>query len=240
MRRRQEARQIRASRRRRQRHQPRQRLSDTQAEAARNVIGETGRAHFRDRQAAGRQHQRRRGEASVAGFHAETFGAGNIRDLAADPDIDAALRAFGQQHGDDGARRAIAEQLSERLLVIGDAMALNERNEIGLRVAAERRLAEVGIAGEKTIRRGIEIGEVAAPAAGDQDFRADLVGMVEQQDFFSALPGRQRAHEARGTRSQNDDVERLRCCRHSPLPVSGSAAPNSSACTRCGKSTTRW
>ena len=132
-----------ASRRRRQRHQRRQRLGHAQAEAARHVIGKTGRAHFRDRQAAGRQHQRRRGEAAVAGFDAEAIGARNIGDGVADPDIDAALRAFGQQHGDDRARRAVAEQLAERLLVIGDAVPLDQRDEVGLRVAAQRRTAEV-------------------------------------------------------------------------------------------------
>ena len=103
--------------------------------------------------------------------------------VLADPDVDTAPRAFGQQHGHDGARRAVAEQLAERLLVIGDAMALHQRDEIGLRVAAQRRPAEVRVARQKAIRRAVQIGEIAAAAAGDQDLGADPVGMVEQQDL---------------------------------------------------------
>ena len=41
-----------------QRHQRGQSLGDPQAEALREVIGKAGRAHFRDRESAGRQHQR--------------------------------------------------------------------------------------------------------------------------------------------------------------------------------------
>ena len=54
-----------------QRHQAGQRLGDAQAEAARHVMGKASGAHFRDRQAAGRQDQRRRGEASVTGLQLE-------------------------------------------------------------------------------------------------------------------------------------------------------------------------
>ena len=43
-----------------ERHQAGQRLDHAQPEAARDLMGETGRPHLRDRQAAGRQHQRRR------------------------------------------------------------------------------------------------------------------------------------------------------------------------------------
>ena len=125
-------------RRGRQRHQSRQRFSYAQAEATRNVIGKTGRSHFRDRQAARRQHKRGGREATLAGLQPEAVSAGNIRDGLTYPYVDTALRAFGHQHGDDGARRAVAEQLAERLLMIGDAMALDQRDEISLRVAAQR------------------------------------------------------------------------------------------------------
>ena len=72
----------------------------------------------------------------------------------------------------------------------------------------------------------MEIGKIAAAAAGDQDLGADPVGMVEQQDFPAALAGRERAHESRRTGAQDDDVERLRCpghCRFALLPVTGMA-----------------
>ena len=126
---------------------------------------------------------------------AKLIGARTLGDACADPHIDAARRAFGEQHRDDGARRAVAEQLPERLLVIGDAMALDQRDEIMLRVAVERRLVEMRIGREEPVRRAMQVGEVAAPAARDQDFRADLVGMIEQQDLAAALARGERAHQ---------------------------------------------
>src|SRR5688572_477381 len=112
----------------------------------------------------------------MAGFDAKAIGAGNIRNFSADADVDAALRAFRQQHGNDLARRAIAKQLAECLLVISDAMPLNHRNEISLRVAAQRRSAEIGVAGQKPIRLTAKVGEIAAPAARDENLGSDLVG----------------------------------------------------------------
>jgi len=72
----------------------------------------------------------------------------------------------------------------------------------------------------------MEIGKIAASAAGDQDLGADPVGMVEQQHSPTALAGSQGAHEPRRTGAQDDDVERLRCPGHSrfALPrVTGTA-----------------
>ena len=60
-------------------------------------------------------------------------------------------------------------------------MALDQRDEVVLGVAVERGFVEMRIGGEKPVRRAVQVGEVAAPAAGDQDLRAGLVEMIEQQ-----------------------------------------------------------
>jgi hypothetical protein len=127
----------------------------------------------------------------------------------AEPDIDATRRAFGEQHRDDGARRAVAEQLSERLLVIGDAMPLDQRDEVVLRVTVERRLVEMRIGRDEPVRLAVEVGEVAAPAAGDEDFRARLVEMIEQQHFEPALSRGECAHQPGGAGADHDRVEGL-------------------------------
>src|SRR6185295_17308448 len=62
----------------RQGHQTRHRLNDAQAEATRYVIGETGRSHFWNRQAACRQYQRGASECPVTGFQSEMIRARNI------------------------------------------------------------------------------------------------------------------------------------------------------------------
>ena len=88
-------------------------------------------------------------------------------------------------------------------------MPLDQRDEIVLRVAVERRLVEMRIGRDEPVRRAIEIGEVAAPAAGDQDLRAGLVEMVEQQHLEPALARGQRAHQPGGAGADHDGVERL-------------------------------
>jgi hypothetical protein len=55
----------------------------------------------------------------------------------------------------------------------------------------------------------MQVGEIAAPAARDQDLRAGLVEMVEQQHFCAALPGGQRAHQPGGSGADHDRVEIL-------------------------------
>jgi hypothetical protein len=178
-----------------QRHQARQRLGETQAEAPRHIMGESRCTHFRDRQSARRQHERWRGEDAVVCLDAKIVAAGNIGDGMAHPHVDANLRAFVHQHGDDGARGAVAEQLAQRLLVVRNAMALDQRNKIVLRVARQRRSAEARIVRQEPIRRAVQIREIAATAAGDQDFLSDRLGVIEQQHRATALAGGHGAHQ---------------------------------------------
>ena len=50
------------------------------------------------------------------------------------------------------------------------------------------------IAGEKILRATVNIGEVAASAAGDQNFLAAAVGVLENGDAPPALPRFDGAH----------------------------------------------
>ena len=82
-------------------------------------------------------------------------------------------------------------------------MSPNEADEVGLRVAAERRDAEMRI-GRKKLRRGrMEIGEIATSAAGDEDFFAGARGAFEDGDAASTLPCFNSAHKASGTSAEN-------------------------------------
>ena len=88
-------------------------------------------------------------------------------------------------------------------------MALDQGDEIILGVAGERRPAEVRIAGQKPVGRAMQIGEIAAPAARDQNLGADLVGAIEEEDPAAALAGGQRAHQSGRARPQHNDIERF-------------------------------
>ena len=190
-----------------QRHQCRPRLDDLEAELARQIVGEAGRPHLRDGRTAGGDHQRRRGGGPAAPGHAKpAVGMGDVGDALAERDADRAPRALVHQHVDDLARRAVAEQLAERLFVPGDAMAVDQVDEILRRVAAQRRHGEMAVGRKVALRHGLEIGEVAAAAARDQDLLSGPVGMIDQQHPAAALPRHRRAHQPGAAGAEDDDI----------------------------------
>lgn len=83
----------------------------------------------------------------------------------------------------------VAEKLSEGFLVEGDAMLFDERDEIRGSEAGESGFGEVRIPGEKIFRSGMDVGEVAATTAGDEDFFADAVGVLEYGHPTAAFAG---------------------------------------------------
>ena len=50
----------------------------------------------------------------------------------------------------------------------------------------------MGVGREEVGRAGVEVGEVAAPAAGDADLLGDLRAVIDQQDLQAALTGDRR------------------------------------------------
>ena len=109
-----------------------------------------------------------------------------------------------------------------RFLVPGDAVLFDQRNKIVLGVSAQRRMAEPRIVGQKIRRRGVQIGEIAPPAAGDADFFSRMPRLLEQQHRAPALAGDSGAHQARGTGAEDDDVMEIRFAglRHSTSSTS--------------------
>jgi hypothetical protein len=101
----------------------------------------------------------------------------------------------------------VAEELTESFFVVGDSVFLDEGDEIGRGVAGEGGLGEVRICREKVFRLGVKIREVAAAAAGDEDFFADFFGALEEDYAASAFASFDSAHEAGCAAAQNDYVE---------------------------------
>ena len=97
-------------------------------------------------------------------------------------------------------------QLAQCLFVPGDAVAIDQSNEVRRRVAAERRLGEMRIGGMEAIGGRADIGEIAPPAARDQDLLPRLVGMVDQQHPPAALTGRRRTHQPGRAGAEDDEV----------------------------------
>ena len=209
-----------------QRHQGRAQRGDGEAETARRLVGEAGGAQLGDREPARCQHQRRRGDlARPQGQHVAAV-VGDVPDALAHAQLDAGIAALAHQHVDDLSRRAVAEELAQGLLVPGDAMAVDQGDEVVLGVAGQRGPAEIGIGGKEPLRPHVEIGEVAPSAAGDQDLAAGLAGMVEQQDPPPPASRCHRADQPRRPRADDHRVESL--ARHRPyLSPAASKRPSS-------------
>ncbi len=127
--------------------------------------------------------------------------------------------AFGFEHVGDVAGGTVAEELTEGFFVVGDAMLFDEGDEIRGGVAGQGGFGEVGIGGEEILRLAMDVGEVAAASAGDEDFLADAVGVFEDGDATAALGGFDGAEQAGGAGADYQNVELMR--QKSPLEMRG-------------------
>ena len=143
----------------------------------------------------------------MIGAHREAVRLLDACCAMADAHLDAACLALGQQHGHDLPRRAVAEQLAQRLLVPGDAVLFDQGDEVVLGVAGQGRLAEVRVGRQERLGPRVQVGEIAAATTGDQDLLADLVGMLQHQHPAPALAGALRAHQARPAGPNDNHVE---------------------------------
>jgi hypothetical protein len=96
--------------------------------------------------------------------------------------------------------------------VVGDAVFFDEGDDVGGGVAGEGGLGEVGIGGEEVLCAAVDVGEVAAASAGDEDLFAGFFGVVEEEDAASAASSLDGAHEAGGSGAEDYYIECL--CRH--------------------------
>ncbi len=139
--------------------------------------------------------------------HEAVRAALDALDGARHPPLHVAAVAFVAEHADDVLRRVVAEELSQFLLVIRDAVLLDQRDEMARRVARERGAAEIRILRQEVCRTGADVGEVAAAAAGDADLLAQQMVVLDQQHAAAALSGLRCAHHAGGAGADDDDVE---------------------------------
>ena len=87
-----------------------------------------------------------------------------------------------------------------------DAVLADEGDEVFGRVAGESGFGEVGIGGEEVFGADVEIGEVAAASAGDEDLAAGLAGVFDEGDAMAVAGDLGGAEETGGAGSENDGV----------------------------------
>ena len=119
------------------------------------------------------------------------------------------------QHGDDVLGGIVAKELAQCFLVPRDAVCIDQCDEIPLRIARQRRFGEMWVGADEGLWIGVQIGEVAAPAARNADLLARCACVIHQQGAPRQMC---RRHHACGARA--DD-----CCIkfHSPRGARGRA-----------------
>ena len=89
--------------------------------------------------------------------------------------------------------------------MIADAIFIQPINKVLRRVAGQSRAAKMRVGGNKIVRPGIQVGEVAASSARDADFFGQFCRMVYQIYRAATSRSMDGAHHARcsGTDDQN-------------------------------------
>ena len=140
----------------------------------------------------------------------ELCGSRDFGDFSVQSNSYVGAAAFGLEHVGDVGGGTVAEKLAERFFVIPDAVLFHQGDEIGRRVAGQSGFGEVGIGGEEILRLAMDVGEVAAASAGDEDFLADAVGVFEDSNAAATLGGFEGAEEAGCAAADYQDVELMR------------------------------
>jgi len=86
-------------------------------------------------------------------------------------------------------------------------MAFDERDEIRGRVARQRRFGKVWIRRDKVFGPAMQIGEIAASTAGDENFLSQAVGAFEHGHATAALAGFDGAHQACCASAEDECIE---------------------------------
>ena len=189
-----------------QRHEPGARRNNGETELASNVVTEAGRPHFRDRRPAGGDDERRGGERAAIGLDGEA-GCATVDAGDTGRGVQDGILRLVEQHVGDLLRRPVAEQLAVVAFVPGNAMAVDEGDEIARGVAFQRGYAEARIVRQVVVGHSMQVGEVCAAAAGNADLFAGPLGAFDHQHSAAAPGCNAGAHQARGARADNDDVE---------------------------------
>ena len=86
-------------------------------------------------------------------------------------------------------------------------MFFDESDEVRRGVACEGGFREVRVGTEEILRPAMNVGEVATPATGDENFLADLIGPFENRYTAAALAGFDRAEEPGSAGAEHESIK---------------------------------
>ena len=88
-------------------------------------------------------------------------------------------------------------------------VSLDQPDEVSRRIAGEGGLRKMRVRGEKIFWLTIQVGEVTAPPARDENLFPHAIGAFEDNDAATSLACLDGAHQAGRSRAQHNRVEFL-------------------------------
>jgi hypothetical protein len=134
----------------------------------------------------------------------------HLANIAFQEYLDTGGATLGFEHAQDVVRRMIAEELPPRLLVVRNTMFFDQGNEIRRRIPGQRGFCEVRVRGDEVFRRAIKIGEITAPAAGDENLLAGAIRAFQKRDPAPTFAGFDCAHEPGSSGAKNYSITMMK------------------------------
>ncbi len=191
-------------------HKSRAWFDDFQTELTREMVAERSRADFGDRKAACCNDQDRSTKLGGVSLHDELGGLLNFFHFGVQNDLDACLAALGFEHVCDVLRGAIAEKLAKSFLVVRNTVFFDEGDEVRRCVAGESGFREVFVGADEILGVAMDICEITASTAGDEDFLADAIGALEDCNAATAFTGFCGAEKPSRASTKNESVKLVR------------------------------
>lgn len=85
-------------------------------------------------------------------------------------------------------------------------MLFDQLDEVFGPITRKRRFRKMWIPRDEIVRAGVNVGEIASAATGDENLLADAIGPLKDKDASSSFSRLNGAHQAGGARSENDGV----------------------------------
>src|ERR1700674_2590471 len=93
--------------------------------------------------------------------------------------------------------------------MVRNAVPFNECDEIRGRIARQRGLGKMGIRGEEIFGLAVQVSEIAAATARDENLFPQTVTVFQTRDAPSALACLNGAHQARRAATENQCIEMM-------------------------------
>lgn len=190
-----------------QRNERRPSAHDFQPELSREIVAERRGTNFGDGKPTSRYYKHWSAKFVRAGSRREFGGVLNFLYFCVQKYLNAGIAALRLQHIRDVLRGAVAEELAESFLVVGNAMLFHEGDKIGGREPGEGGFGEVLVGADEILRATVDVCEVAASSTGDKNFLADAVGKFKDRDAPSASSSFRRAKEPCGASAEDESIK---------------------------------